>query len=534
MTRLRATPAPTALSVTGLRVHDRHRHELLHGIDLTVAAGECVALVGDSGAGKSLLARAALGLLPFDLQATADQHLVVGRDMHAASERTWRTVHGHEAGYVHQDALGALDPLMRIGAQTQAPLNRHHIGDRGDRPAAVLAALERAGLDADRVVQSWPHQLSGGMRQRALIAGALVGGPQLLVADEPTTALDATVQRRVLEMLRAEVDRGTALLFVSHDLAAVAGIADRVVVLSDGRVVECGSTAELLTDPQHEVTRNLLAASGSSPRRAGLSPVQKGASALDVSDLAVRHPGAPRNAVAGVTFTLARGRTLGVLGESGAGKSSLAAALLGTRRASAGRILLDGLDWGSLSERQRRGLRHRIQLVPQSAPASFSPGVRVGQVLSEALRSSARAQGQPRPSRHRVAARARELLQQVGLTDALTARPAGTLSGGQAQRLAIARALACEPDVLVCDEAVSALDATVQAKVLDLLEGLQRETGVAMVFISHDVEAIRRVSDDLIILKDGAVVEQGLAERVLAEPRHAFTRELLAAASPLH
>lgn len=528
------------LRIDDLRVRSS-RQELVHGVSLSVRAGECVALVGDSGAGKSLIARAALGLLPDGLAAEAVRHDVVGHDVLRADEGEWRRILGRDAGYVHQDALGALDPLMRVGTQTSAVLRRHRLGSLQTRSAAAEDALLRAGLaDPTRAAAAFPHELSGGMRQRALIAGALIAGPRLLVADEPTTALDATVQRRILLMLRAQLEAGDlGLLLVSHDLAAVSWIADHVVVLSNGEIVESGPTRGLLERPTHPTTIALLdatalrrradvplAASSRTPRPADLP-------AIEVRDLAVAHPGAQGFAVAGVSFALSPGRTLGVLGESGAGKSSLAAALLGTRAAALGEVRLGNTNWSALSERKRRPLRHRIQLVPQSAAASFSPGTRVDSILHEALRAGARGRRGARLDRVRLAARSDELLAQVGLDPALHSRSADTLSGGQAQRLAIARALALEPEVLVCDEAVSALDATVQARVLNLLERLQEETGIAMVFISHDVAAVRRVSDDVLVLRAGEVVEQGPAHSVLTTPVHPFTRELITAAGSL-
>ncbi|MBC9926696.1 MULTISPECIES: ABC transporter ATP-binding protein [unclassified Leucobacter] len=521
------------LRINELRVF-ADSQELLAGVDLHVAAGECVALVGDSGSGKSLIARAALGLLPAGLRAETSTHEVLGHDMRQAPERAWQRVRGVDAGYVHQDALGALDPLMRVGAQTAATLRRHHLGGRVERAAAAEASLARAGLsDAAIAARSWPHELSGGMRQRALIAGGLVASPRLLVADEPTTALDATVQRRVLEMLRAQLEEGNlGLLLVSHDLGAVGRIADRVLVVSGGRIVESGPPATLLRSPKHPTTIALLDAAKSAPHaRPRYSDARGELPAIEARGLSVAHPGANGTAIAGVSFALAPGRTLGVLGESGAGKTSLAAALLGTRQAATGEVRLGGGAWSGLPERAKRPLRHRIQLVPQSAVASFSPGARVRAILCEALRArGGEAAGRP-CSRARLRARCDELLAQVGLDPALARRRADTLSGGQAQRVAIARALATNPEVLVCDEAVSALDATARGRVLDLLERLQRETGVAMVFISHDVEAVRRVSDEVIVLRAGEVVEQGNATQVLGSPAHDFTLELLAAAS---
>lgn len=520
------------LHIEGLRVVAGPK-ELLAGVDLQVQAGECVALVGDSGAGKSLIARAALGLLPTGLRAETNLHRVLGRDMRGASERDWQGVRGVEAGYVHQDALGALDPLMRVGAQTAATLRRHRLGRRAERAIAAEASLAQAGLpDASRAAHSWPHELSGGMRQRALIAGGLVAGPRLLVADEPTTALDATVQRRVLEMLRARLDEDDlGLLLVSHDLAAVGWIADRVLVVSEGRIVEAAATTTLMQRPTHPTTIALLHAAKATPKLGTPSAVASGQiPAIEARALSVAHPGAKGPAIAGVDFVLAPGRTLGILGESGAGKTSLAAALLGTRAAATGEVLLGGSAWSTLPERAKRPLRHRIQLIPQSALASFSPGARVRAILIEALRSSSNRVPAHRRSPAELRERSDELLTQVGLDPTLAQRRADTLSGGQAQRVAIARAIATDPEVLVCDEAVSALDATARGRVLELLQRLQRETGVAMVFISHDVEAVRQVSDEVLVLRAGAVVEQGAARRVLDAPEHEFTRELLAAA----
>lgn len=491
---------------------------VLDGIDLRVRPGECVAVVGESGAGKSVLARTLLGLTQADPRWTvhADAFEAAGRDARRFTPRQWRGLRGRSVSLVLQDALQSLDPLRTIEAEVGEALAVRGIGRR-ERRAAVIRALEGAGLpDAASRLRQRSGELSGGMRQRALIASALVHEPELLVADEPTTALDPTTATRVLRLFDEVKRRGTAILLISHDLASVARVADRIAVLDRGRVVEQGAAEQILHRPAHPVTRALVDAipRGPKPRSASRtvaeasgSPASSDSPALLALHGAVRRFPAPDGGTTGlhgVELVLRRGEAVGVVGESGAGKSTLARILVGAEQPDAGSV-----------ERVDPGCR--VRLIPQDPLSTFDPRWRVGRILTASLRDAGRSPV--------------ELLAQVGLGPEYLHRRPATLSGGQRQRIAIARALAAEPDVLVCDEPVSALDVTTQAGILRLLRDLQERRGVSLVFVSHDLAAVRTVCDRVLIMRDGRVVESGETERVFADPGDPFTRELIASAA---
>ncbi|MFE7529619.1 dipeptide ABC transporter ATP-binding protein [Kitasatospora sp. NPDC057542] len=523
------------IELEGLNVefgHGRRRTTAVAGVSLSLSAGECLALVGESGSGKSVTARTLVGLTAPGAAVRAERFLVEGRDAAAFSEREWRRVRGRTVGLVLQDALSALDPLRRVGAEVGEPLLAHRVLPKAEVPARVEELLRDVGVPepAERARQ-YPHQLSGGLRQRALIASALAAGPRVLVADEPTTALDVTVQAQVLDLLGELKAEGTALLLISHDLAVVARLADRIAVMKDGRIVESGPAERVLGAPEHPYTRMLLAAAPD-PSRPAPSPAavdeddeEKGR-LLTARGLVKRYrtpDGGLREAVADVSFGLAPGETLGIVGESGSGKSTTAQLVTGMLAPDAGEVLLDGRPWSALPERERRPARPAVQLVHQDPLASFDPRFTVRRILAEALAVAGVARGSERRER------AVELLTQVGLGEQhLERRPRG-LSGGQRQRVAIARALATGPRLLVCDEPVSALDVSVQAQVLELLARLRAELGLAMLFISHDLAVVRQVSDRVLVMKDGRAVEYGPAERVFRSPEHPYTRQLLAA-----
>lgn len=512
---------PAALSVRNLRISIAGV-ELVHGVDLAVIAGECLAIVGESGSGKTLTANALLGLNPRGARVTADEVVVVGTNTAGFGERHWRSLRGRVVALVSQDALVALDPMRRVGTEVAEPIRVHERFVRGEQLQRRVIQLLRdvAVPDPEARARQYSHELSGGLRQRALIASALAGAPRLLIADEPTTALDATVQRQVLDLLDGLRRTGIALVIVSHDLGLVARLADRVAVMRAGQIVETGPTRQVLDSPRHDYTRALLAAA---PTARGPRPAATGAVVLEARDVSrvFSRPGAhPTLAVDTVSLRLHEGRTLGVVGESGSGKSTLARMLVAADRPDSGVVLLDGTPWSSLSERDRRPLRGGIQLIEQSPSDTFDPRWTVRRLLGEAVALA----GDPTRDR---ADRMTELLRQVGLDESFLPRHPAALSGGQRQRVAIARALARRPRILVCDEPVSALDVSVQAQVLGLLERLQRELGLSMVFISHDLAVIAQVSDDIIVMKDGMVVESGVAHDVLARPVHPFTKELL-------
>ncbi|MGL4255013.1 MAG: dipeptide ABC transporter ATP-binding protein [Microbacterium sp.] len=481
-------------------------------LDLAVAPGECVAIIGESGAGKSLTARALLGLSPRNAAVRVDVLDIAGVDARALGEREWRRLRGSRIALVSQDALVSLDPLRRVEDEVAEPLRLHR--GRMPRPVRrerVHALLSEVAMpDPERRARQYPHELSGGLRQRALIASALAGGPTVLVADEATTALDATVQARILGLLRSIADRGVAVVFISHDLAAVRGVADRVLVMREGRVVESGPTSRVLAAPEHPYTQRLVAAALHSPRAAdpAARPVR-----LEVRGLSKAFD---TPAVVDVSFTLPRGRTLGIVGESGSGKTTLARMIVGVERPDAGEVLLDGVAPTPAAQR-------RIQLVHQNPLGALDPRWRIDRSLSEALQAG----GVPRAER---AARVRALLAEVELDETLARRRPAELSGGQRQRVAIARALAAAPEVLVLDEPVSALDALVRERILELLARLQRERDLTLVFVSHDLDVVAAVADEVLVMKDGVVVERGATAAVFAAAQHPFTRELIAAA----
>ncbi len=525
--------AVPVLDITGLRVGFPGSGDVLRGIDLRVEPGQCVAVVGGSGAGKSVLVRSVVGLAGEGgpAQVRAERFELLGRDATAFRERDWRAARGRDVGLVLQDALQSLDPLRTVGAEVGEALAvrrpaRQGAPDarrmsRAERQRRVHEALTDAGLpDAPLRARQRAGALSGGMRQRALIAGALVTRPPLIVADEPTTALDATVAATVLDLLAGLRDRGTALLLVSHDLAAVARVADRVLVLRDGVVVEEGATADVLRSPRHAYTRELVEAArlGAGP---GTMP-EPGASVLAGRGLRRSFPlpgGGRILAVDGVDIDVRRGEAVGLVGESGSGKTTLARLLIAADTPDAGTVTLDGQPWSALPERARRAARRDLRFVPQDPLGSFDPRSTVAGVLRDALR------GGEEEDRATPA----ELLDRVHLSAELLDRRPRTLSGGQRQRVAIARALATRPRVLVLDEPVSALDVQVQAAILDLLLELRRDEGLSLVLVSHDLGVIRRVCDTMLVMSGGRVVESGTVDDVFRSPQHLLTRELLAA-----
>ncbi|MGU3411614.1 ATP-binding cassette domain-containing protein [Microbacterium sp. M1A1_1b] len=508
------------------------------GVDLQVDAGECVALVGASGSGKTVTVRALLGLSAAGSAVRADRLDVAGLDVRAFSDRRWRPVRGARVGYVGQEALGALDPLRPVGREVDDVLRLHTEMTARERVDAVRSALDDVGLDPGIATDGrLAGTLSGGMRQRALIAAATVGSPALVVADEPTTALDAGIAVRVMEQLRRAQERGAGLLVVTHDLGLVAGWADRVVVMDAGRVVEQGTVQTVLRAPKHPVTQALVAAAGAGTGTGTGTGTKKGATplgapphgappVLEARDLRKAYDGVA--VVDGVSFGLQPGRVLGVVGASGSGKTTVARMLLGLATPDTGTVTLDGAAWAPLPERERRARRPRIAAVVQDPGATFDERWDVERVLADAL-----SDGDARRATGPLGPQVDAALRQVDLGPGLRGRSPLTLSGGQRQRLAIARALATAPDVLVLDEPVTALDATVQDQVLTLLERLRDDTGVAMVFVSHDLRAVRRMADDVLVVDAGTAVEHGPASRVFTSPEHPVTIALLRSAERL-
>ena len=485
------------LAVRNLSVSLPGSPNAVEGVTLHAAAGQVHGIVGESGAGKSVLARTLLGLVQQDPRArvTADALAFDGRDLRGSGQRAWRTLRGGDIGLVLQDALQSLDPLRTVQAEVGEALSIRR-APRAERRGRILDALGRAGLpDAETLLGRRSGELSGGMRQRVLIASAMVAGARLIIADEPTTALDQTVAVRVLDLLRSLADDGAAVILITHDLDAVRRTADRITVLEHGRAVEQGSAGQVLSSPAHPTTRALLEAVPTGPKQVPGAP---GPALLEAHGLRRRY-GATL-AVDDASLSVRRGETLGIVGESGSGKSTLARLLIGAESADDGRVTRTG--------------DPVVRLVPQDPLGSFDPRHTVGRIL--------------RFSRRGGATEA-ELLQKVGLNPALLSRRPARLSGGQRQRVAIARALAADPDLLVLDEPVSALDVTTQAGILDLLGELQRRDSLAMVLISHDLAVVRRTADRVAVMQSGRIVETGPTERVYAAPEHAVTRALIAA-----
>ena len=553
----RSDPALPALRVRNLRVAfgDPDTPPAVDGVSFDVAPGECLAIVGESGSGKSVTARSLLGLTGPGARLSADDLSLAGESVLGLSEAAWRRRRGRDVGLVLQDALASLDPLRPIVREIGDSLRLHTRQSGTERTARVLEILESVGLpDAHRYAGRRSGELSGGQRQRALIAAALALDPPLLVADEPTTALDVTVQAQVLRLLEQVRDRGTAIVLISHDLAVVSRIADRIAVMHDGRIVETGPAAQVLQNPRHAETRRMLAAVPvDKPRGSRLAPADGTAPATIV--LSARtptdaHPAVPaleatglvktftgphgtrHRAVHDVSFRLEQGSTLGIVGESGSGKTTTARLVLALTAADAGEVRLLGQPWSSLAEAGRRERRPLIGAVYQDVLASFDPRLSVREILGHAITGpgTPAAPGEGRGARRaRQASRTRVLLDEVGLVAGILDRRPTDLSGGQRQRVGIARALASRPRILICDEPVSALDVSVQAQVLDLLDEVQREHDLSVLFISHDLGVIQHVSDRVAVMHEGRVVETGPAEQVFAAPRNAYTQALLGA-----
>jgi peptide/nickel transport system ATP-binding protein len=516
--------------------------QAVRGLSLQLQRGHTLGLVGASGCGKSLTALAVMGLLPEGAVVGGSVRLG-DTELTTLAEGAWCALRGRRIGMVFQEPMSALNPLHTIGHQVAEPLRLHGGLSAAAARAQALRLLDRVQVPrAAQRLAAYPHQLSGGQRQRVLIAMALACGPELLIADEPTTALDTTLQRDVLALIQQLVrEDGMGLLLISHDLGVMADSVQDLLVMHAGVAVEHGPTAQLLARPAHPHTRALMAArprlrsgTGQPHRRQGPAGTDHRATAplLAVENLARRYP-LPRQgwftpapalqALAGVSFTLQAGRSLGVVGASGSGKSTLARLVMALEAPSAGSVKLQGQDLQRLNAADLRAARRQFQMVFQDPYGSLDPRRTVLQTVAEPL---AVLQGAtPAEQRERAA----EVLDAVGLRAADGARYPHEFSGGQRQRIAIARALVTRPALIVADEAVSALDASVQAQVLDLMQDLQQRYGMAYLFISHDLAVVDRLCDEVLVLQQGRIVEQGPPERLFSAPQHACTRALLAA-----
>jgi ABC-type glutathione transport system ATPase component len=517
------------LELHGLQVEAAERgrapRALLGPLDLELQAGQCLGVVGESGSGKSLTALSLLGLLPSPLRARGGLR-VDGAEI-ALDSAAHARLRGRTLAWVPQDPLASLHPLRRVGAQLVETLRavRGLGGDEARRQAQSL--FERVQLpEPAAALARYPHQFSGGQRQRIAIALALATQPRALIADEPTSALDARIARDILDLLdRLRREDGLALLLISHDLPLVGAYAQQLLVLQRGAAVERGGAAQVFAAPAQAYTRELIAADRIAPLPA---PADAGAPVLLRGEgLRMRYPRAPRAALDGVDIELRRGEGLALVGESGSGKSTLGRALLRLLRGAQGRVVFDGVDLAALDPAALRRLRARTGVVFQDPYASLDPRMRVAEIVAEPLRIHD--QGDAAACR----ARAAELLLAVGLDESMLERYPHQFSGGQRQRIAIARALATRPQLLVCDEAVSALDAHHRAAVLQLLARLKREHGLALLFVTHDLSAAAAVAERIAVLEAGRIVESGTTAQVLGAPAHAHTRALLAARAAL-
>jgi peptide/nickel transport system ATP-binding protein len=516
-----SAPADEILRMEALRVETTTGKILVHDVDLYLRRGEVLGLIGESGAGKSTIGLAALVYARAGCRITGGRILLAGRDLRSLDAAGRRSIRGTRVAYVAQSAAAAFDPAMTIGDQVcEGPVRHGLMTARAARGHAVelFRALELP--DPDTFGARYPHQVSGGQLQRAMTAMALACRPDVLVLDEPTTALDVTTQIEVLVQLKKVIKQyGSAALYVSHDIAVVAQIADRIMVLQHGKTVETGATAQMLSEPRTEYARALIAERKAATETATLPTAAQTAPVLAVEDLSVGY--GQRIVVKGAGFNVAKGETVAVVGESGSGKTTLAHAVCGQVAPRSGRILFSGAPLAAHFSRRSREELRRIQLVLQSPDVALNPRHSIEQIIGRPLAFYFK---MPPTARQR---RVAELLSLVGLDAALAERKPGQLSGGQKQRVCIARALAAQPDLIVCDEATSALDPLVAEEVLALLRRLQAELGTAYLFITHDLGSVRRIADRVVVMLHGAVVAEGSTAEVLANP-HPYLAKLLA------
>jgi peptide/nickel transport system ATP-binding protein len=526
--------APPLLSVDDLTVRlppGADRAEALSGVSLSLSAGEILCIVGESGSGKSMLASAVMRLLPAGVAVSGGRISFGGRDLLSVPESEMRRVRGASIGMIFQEPMTALNPLVRAGDQVAEMFRIHTQLDATAIRARTLELFEEVRLpDPEAALRAYPHELSGGQRQRVMIAMALALEPAILICDEPTTALDVTTQARILDLIRSiQRRRGNAVLFITHDFGVVAEIADRVVVMQAGRIVEEGPAERVLNAPQAAYTRALIAAIPPllprPPRRSGAAPIlslSRVSKTYRSGGLIARRNRRVTHAVQEVSLDLPKGETLGIVGESGSGKSTLARCIVRLLDPDRGSIRLGETDLAKLSRRAMRRESKRIQMVFQDPFASLNPRRRAGELVAQGpmVHGMGRAE---------ALAKARDLFALVGLDPGGIDRFPHEFSGGQRQRIGLARALALDPEVLIADEPVSALDVSVQAQVLALLDSLRDRLGLSMVFITHDLRVAAQICDRIAVMKDGVVVEAGPTAEIFSAPRHEYTRTLFAA-----
>jgi len=510
------------LSIRSLCAHHGGK-PVLHDVTLDIHPGQSVGLIGESGSGKSLTALACMGLLPDGIAATGSIRHRDTELMHLG-EPGWQDIRGKKIGIVFQDPMTSLNPIMTLGSQILESLKPVDGERAADRRARAARLLEEVGLpDPAGMLRRYPFELSGGQQQRAMIAMTLAAEPELLIADEPTTALDVTTQAQILSLLRdIQRRRGMAMLFISHDLDVVSAMSDHVAVMYGGHLVEQGGTRQIIDAPRHPYTRSLLDA------HAGLSVSRRGMPAaggvvVDIAGLCVDYGRfRPKRVLDGVALRLHAGMTLGIAGESGSGKTTLALTIMGLLTPSAGQVRVFGMN--PAERRLRREFARHCQYVFQDTTGSLNPRRTLLQALSEPLLAQDRAL-----TGRELLRRCAAMLEEVGMEPSLLARFPHQISGGQRQRIVIARALAMNPRLLVCDEPVSALDATVRNQVLALLAGLRRERDLTLIFIGHDLNVMASMVDEVIVMRRGGIVEHGAAGEVFSSPRHDYTQELLRA-----
>ena len=527
----------SVLEVADLRV-DIGRRTIVEDVSFRVDRGQTLGIVGESGSGKSITVLAATGLLDAPASRASGSAVLAGStQLVGASPKMLRRVHGNKIGFVFQDPSTSLNPLLTLERQITEPLKVHRGLTRREARKRALELLDAVGIpQPDTRLSSYPHQLSGGQRQRVMIAIALACDPALLIADEPTTALDVTTQAQIVELIQTlQRDRGAAVVWISHDLGVIGQVADDIAVLRHGRIVEHEAALEIFDRPKHEYTRELLAArptlatAQAPPAILGDTPVLLEVSGLNVT-FSVSTP-TGRNtvrAVRNVSFEARRGQTLGIVGESGSGKSTIANALTGLVEADSGSARLNGADLLKVKRSDRKALRSKVAMVFQDPYSSINPRSSIEAAITEPLMVHGLVRGAAERAR-----RVRELLALVDLPADFASRFPHELSGGQRQRVSIARALALEPDVMILDESTSALDVSIQARVLELLTRLQRELGLTYLLIAHDLAIVQKMSHDVLVLFNGEAVEQRPTAELFADPHQEYTRELLAAIPPV-
>ena len=529
--------------------------EAVKGVSFDIPENSTVALVGESGSGKTVSAMSIIGLLPLESSVVAPESAILygGNNLLRSDAAALRAIRGKEISMIFQEPMSSLNPVLRVGDQIAEVLILHLKLSRQQALRRAGELLREVGIpEPERRINAYPHELSGGQQQRVMIAIAIACEPKLIIADEPTTALDVTIQRQILDLIaKLQQKRRMSVLFITHDLDVVGEIADRVVVMQDGEIKESGAAAQIFETPQHPYTKALLACRPRVDRRPlrlpviedflngnGYSQIERQRGVTEADPIILEAKGIskdfmvrsgvfgrrPFRAVNDVSFRLPKGKTLGLVGESGSGKSTLGLTLMRLHAATAGEVLLDGTNLLALTNAEFQAYRRRIQIIFQNPYASLNPRFHVGKILTEPMQI------------HRIGASeqertqmARTLLDKVGMPASAMHKYPHEFSGGQRQRIAIARCLTMQPDVLICDESVSALDVSIQAQVLNLLQDLQDEFGMSYLFISHDLAVVKYISDFILVMQDGNVVERANSDEIYRRPQHPYTQQLLAA-----